>query len=183
MNKKCQYILNLNFCSVLIWLMFFNLVFSSYSSAQRSLIKIKCLNDTYLIKACETAVKISLKDIDGASRDFIDSVDEYGIYFKRHGKIEYDAIISLEFKPYWKSVRIINAVYFSSMLNLFPLAIYESYTGLRGSGIGVIIWFVSIPIWAGIIPGAYNLILHEYKPVISLNKMNMNNFEMIEERY
>jgi hypothetical protein len=183
MDKKHTSMLNLNSGFVLILLMSLNLVFSSNTSAQRSLIKIKCFKDTYLIKASETAVKISFKDLNGLSRDFIDSANKQGLYLRKLGMIEYNSISYLEFKPYWKSVRIINALYFASMVNLFPLAIYESYTNLQGSGFGVLMWFVSIPIWAGIVPGTYNLLLYEQKPIIVLDKVDESNFEMIKERY
>jgi len=166
-----------------MWMMFFNLVFSSYSYAQRSLIKIKCFKDTYLIKASKTAVKISLKDLDGTSKDFIDSATKGGLYLRNLGLVEYDRVDYFEFRPYWKMVRIANAIYFTGMINIFPFAIYESYSGLYGSGSIIPTWFLTIPIWAGIIPGAYNLIIYRIKPVIVLDKIDESNFEMLKERY
>ncbi len=182
MNKKHTSILNLNFGCILMWMMFFNLVFSSYSYAQRSLIKIKCFNNSYLIKTSKTAVKISLKNKDGASWDFIDSATKKGLYLRKLGMIEYNRVDYFEFRPYWKMVRITNAVYFTGMINIFPFAIYESYSGLYSGSI-VPTWFLTIPIWAGIIPGAYNLLLYGIKPVIVLDKIDESNFEMVKERY
>lgn len=183
MDKKHTSMLNLNSGCVLIWLMLLNLVFSSNTSAQRSLIKIKCFNNSYLIKTSKTAVKISLKDIDSASRDFIDSATKKGLYLRKLGMIEYNRVDYFEFRPYWKMVRITNAVYFTGMINIFPFAIYESYSGLYGSGSIIPTWFLTIPIWAGIILGAYNLILYGIKPVILLDKIDESNFEMVKERY
>lgn len=163
--------------------MLFNLFFLSSSFAQRSLIKIKCIKATYLIKASKTAIKISLKDLEGVSRDFIDSATKRGLYLRKLGLIDYNRVNYLEFRPYWKVVRVINAFYFTSMINLFPLAIYDSYNGLYGSGDGLLTWFFTIPIWAGIIPGAYNLLLYGLKPVIIMDKVDESNFEMVKERY
>ena len=136
-----------------------------------------------MLKASKTAVKISLKDLEGESRDFVDSINQQGLYLSNLGLVEYERVNHLEFRPYWKSVRIINAYYFTSMINLLPMAVYESYTGLQGSSYGVFIWVISIPIWAGIIPGAYNVILNGLKPIIVLDKIDESNFEMVKERY
>lgn len=183
MNKKHPSILSLNFGCILMWMMFLNLVFSSYSSAQRSLIKIKCFNNSYLIKASKTAIKISLKDLEGVSRDFIDSATKRGLYLRNLGLVEYERVNRLEFRPYWKAVRIINAYYFTSMINLLPVAVYESYTNMQYSSFGLGVWLYGIPFWAGIVPGAYNFFLYELKPSIVLYKIDESNFEMVKERY
>lgn len=183
MNKKHTSILSLNFGFVLMWMMLLNLVFSSHTSAQRRLLKIKCFNNSYLIKASKTAIKISLKDLEVVSRDFIDSATTRGLYLRKLGMIEYNRVDYFEFRPYWKMVRIANAIYFTGMTNLLPLAIYESNSGLYGSGNIAVTIFLTIPIWAGIIPGVYNLLLYGLKPVIVLDKIDESNFEMVKERY